>query len=45
MSHEERKVAKDLCYDFNNLRPSDSGRQPLPCRATNNRGGQTQIVG
>ncbi|MBQ4500160.1 MAG: sugar O-acetyltransferase [Alistipes sp.] len=24
---EERKVAKDLCYDFNNLRPSDSAGQ------------------
>lgn len=41
---EERKVAKDLCYDFNNLRPSDSAGQPLPCHTTNNRGGQTQIV-
>ena len=27
MSHEERKAAKDLCYDFNNLRPSDSAGQ------------------
>ncbi len=24
---EERKVAKDLCYDFNNLRPSDTEAQ------------------
>lgn len=24
---EERKVAKDLCYDFNHLRPSDSEAQ------------------
>ncbi len=26
---EERKVAKDLCYDFNHLRPSDT-QQALP---------------
>ena len=24
---EERKAAKDLCYDFNNLRPSDTAGQ------------------
>ena len=24
---EERKVAKDLCYDFNHLRPSDTAGQ------------------
>lgn len=24
---EERKVAKDLCYEFNNLRPSDTAAQ------------------
>ena len=24
---EERKVAKDLCYDFNHLRPSDIDEQ------------------
>ena len=42
---EERKVAKDLCYDFNQLRPSDEeGQQGLLSRLLGKVGKNTCII-
>ena len=34
---EERKVAKNLCYDFNHLRPSDTAGQQRIMRSARQR--------
>jgi acetyltransferase-like isoleucine patch superfamily enzyme len=42
---EERKVAKELCYDFNQLRPSDEeGQQRLLSRLLGKVGKNTCII-